>query len=412
NFSDFVREASPLCNNLPQVLHYQNDIARILSDSIAKGDSLSLEPLLSLLSSFAHDLASAFEPYFSDAVTLVTSVAARSPEIEVIEWTFNCLAWLFKYLSRLLVPDLRPLLRIMSPLLGRDSQKVFITRFAAESMSFLVRKAALLYHKNQRPLRNVLDFILHDLDEVNRQGLDTPLYYYGVKTLLVDAVKGVDRSLHSTGPTVYECLLECSLCGHGEMKGRTELLDGVTVSLIHHTEPQTFRPLLDLALKRVRWMFEQSPKTESPADGQAMCERLLCVLATVRKGSRVQDWGAMLDVLLCMLRIREEHEEKPTRALYEAAVVIMQSAPLDMLVSKVRPIMDRIAHHHNQDYFLVFCSFFCDLDKARFESLIYPYFVKYFVPLDLVLRDVDGVSDFYLLIGIHNSADYVGLYQK
>ncbi|KAL8874239.1 MAG: hypothetical protein Q9174_000395 [Haloplaca sp. 1 TL-2023] len=392
NFSNFIHEMSQLCNNLPQVLHYQKEIARILSAFIAKGDSLSLEPLLSLLSSFAHDLASSFEPYFSDAVTLVTTIAARSSEFEVIEWSFNCLAWLFKYLSRLLVPDLRPLLRIMSPLMGRASQKIFITRFAAESMSFLVRKTALLYHKNQRPLQNVLEFILQDLDEVSRQGLDTPLYDYGVKTLLVDAVKGIDRGLHSTGPTIYESLLENSLRAQGATKGHTELLEGVTVSLIHHTEAQTFGPFLDLILKRVRRMFEQSHKAEFSTDGQAMCERLLCVLATVRKGSRVQDWGAMLDVLLCMLKTREERDEKPTKALYEAAVVIMQSAPLDILVSKVRPIMDRISHCHDQDYFLVFCSFFCDLDKERFESLIHPYFIKYSVPSDPVLFGIDGVS--------------------
>lgn len=376
NFTNFVQEVSPLCNNLPQVLHYQKDIIRLLSAFIKIGDSFSLEPLLSLLSCFAHDLASSFEPHFADAVTLVTSIAAKSPEFEVIEWSFNCLAWLFKYLSRLLVPDLRPLLLIMAPLLGKEPQKIFITRFAAESMSFLVRKAAFLYHKNEKPLKNTLDFILEDLDELVRQEHDKPLYCYGLKTLLVDAIRGIDRGLHSSGQTLYGCLLESTLSGHGEFKGRMELLEGVTVGLIHHTEASTFRPLSDLVLEKIQQKTTQNGDFKSSSHVLAICERLLCVLSTVRKGSRVQEWGPMLDTALYLLRLREELDQKPNQALYETAVVMMQSAPLDVLIPKVRPVMNRIANSHNQEQFLIFCNFFCDLDKERFESLIHPYFVK------------------------------------
>ncbi|KAL8933293.1 MAG: hypothetical protein Q9216_006436 [Gyalolechia sp. 2 TL-2023] len=377
NFSNFVREVSPFCNTLPQVLYYQEDIARILATFIQKGDSHSLEPLLSLLACLAHDLGSKFETHFADAVSLVTSLAAKHADVEVIEWSFNCLAWLFKYLSRLLVPDLRPLLRIMSPLLGKEPQKFFITRFAAESLSFLLRKAAIVYHKNQKPLQNAVSFMLEDVDQLDREGKDVALYFYGLKILLVDAVKGIDRGFHSSGLTLYGFLVDSTLSEISAVRGRTTLLEGVTVGLIHHSDASAFRPLIERCLQRIQEEAKQERHPPGFDYGLQVCERLLCVLSTVRKGSRVSDWASMLDTLLALLRSREDHDEKPTQALHETAVVIMQSAPLDVLIPMVRPVMDRIANKQNHDQFLVFCHFFCHLDRERFENLIHPYFVKF-----------------------------------
>lgn len=377
NFSNFVREVSPLCNTLPQVLHHQGDIVRILATHIEKGDLHSLEPLLSLLASLAHDLGSKFEIHFSHAVTLVTTSAAKhTTHLEVVEWSFNCLAWLFKYLSRLLVPDLRPLLQIMLPLLGKEPQKMFITRFAAESLSFLFRKAALVYHKNQKPLQNAIASILEDVDQLDQEGKAMPLYFHGLKILFVDAIRGIDRRLHSSGSILYGFMVDSILSDVSEVQGRLQLLEGVTVGLIHRTDASTFRPLLEYCLQRIQQESKQNRNSQAPNHALQVCERLLCVLSTVRKGSRVSDWASMLETLLEMLRSREHHDEMPSQSLYEAAAVIMQSAPLDELISKIRPVMDRIANGRNQDQFLVFCRFFCQLGRERFENLIHPYFVK------------------------------------
>ncbi|KAL8983956.1 MAG: hypothetical protein Q9205_001956 [Flavoplaca limonia] len=257
HFSNFCREVTPLSDSLPQILHYHADIIRILTAYIGKGDSNSLEPLLSLLASFAHDLASKFESHFSNTVVLITSLAAKHSDVEVIEWSFNCLAWLFKYLSRLLVPDLRPLLRVMSPFLGKEPQKFFTIRFAAESMSFLVRKAALVYHKTHIPLENAISFILSEVDQEEELGSSAPLYFHGLKTLLVDAIKGIDRGIHSSGPVLYACLLRGVFLGSVATKDRIEVLEGVTVGLIHLTEATTFQPLLEVALRAIEEETDQ-----------------------------------------------------------------------------------------------------------------------------------------------------------
>jgi U3 small nucleolar RNA-associated protein 20 len=155
NFVHFVQKAKPLSESLPQILHHADSIFELLLHHISEKDAVSSEPLLSLLAHFAHDLGANFEKYFAEAIRLVLSVAATHDASEVIEWSFTCLAWMLKFLARLLVPDLGPLLTIMAPYLGRSRQNPYVIRFAAESTAFMVRKAGAVYHKNRRPLEKV-----------------------------------------------------------------------------------------------------------------------------------------------------------------------------------------------------------------------------------------------------------------
>lgn len=140
-FTAFRRKVTPLCDSLAQILHFEDRIMDEMSAAIQEAQTEddgreALEPLLDLLTAFAHDLGSRFvaNGYDARAFALLVDVArhnsgagiARSHhqqnhvlDAAVIEWTFACLAFLFKYLSRLLVPDLRPTFDILAPLLGR-----------------------------------------------------------------------------------------------------------------------------------------------------------------------------------------------------------------------------------------------------------------------------------------------------
>lgn len=68
-FTDFAREATPLSDNLPVVLHNEQRIMDLLVEYIEKGDELAMEPLLALLAHFAHDLDTRFEAHFQRAVS-------------------------------------------------------------------------------------------------------------------------------------------------------------------------------------------------------------------------------------------------------------------------------------------------------------------------------------------------------
>ena len=373
NFAVFLHEAEPLCQSLPQILHYQQDIMAILITYIEKRDPLSLEPLLDLLARFAHDLGIRFESHFAKAVAVVASVAAKHTDVQVIEWSFSCLAWLFKYLSRLLLPDLRPLYTTMAPLLGREPQKLYTTRFAAEAMSFLLRKAALLYPKNPKPLDLIISYILDDLVSTAEQIQRCHLYQHGVMTLIVESIKGIDRRLHSSGAYLYRCLLE-RILDRGDSPTPTieSVLLGVTVALVHHTDAANFSPILDVVYEDIR-----KRSTEWGNSSVSIYGRLLFIIITVRKATRIHDWLPVFDALAALLEQYKESTSRNIPQVFYAAAAIIQAAPLEIVIPKVRSIMNTIASDQNIRYFVPFCNFFCDLDQDRFQYLLLPYFSKF-----------------------------------
>ncbi|KAL8829181.1 MAG: hypothetical protein Q9191_002158 [Dirinaria sp. TL-2023a] len=316
NFTNFVREVQPQCDSLPQLIHHHQDIMSKLICFIEKRDALSLEPLLDLLASFVHDLGSRFETHFGVAVTLVASLAATHSDVEVIEWSFMCLTWLFKYLSRLLVSDLRPLYRVVCPLLGKERQKSHTTQFAAEAMSFLIRKAAIQYHRDKVPLDTIVSYITEDFGCFEAQDEAVKLYQYGLTALYVETIKGVDRKLHSSGAQVFCCLLEHTLEATGTKQRRAaELACGVAVGLIHLTDGPGFQPILKTIISQV----------------------------------------------------------------HKAAIVALQMSPLEIVIPHIHAALDVLTHKRHARHFLAFCIDFNDLNPERFHDLVFPSLSKWLV---------------------------------
>ncbi|KAI9870558.1 MAG: U3 snoRNP protein [Pleopsidium flavum] len=372
NFADFARSARPLCENLPQLLHYRERVMDLIAEYIGKKDALSLEPLLSLLGHFAHDLGVHFEPHFLKAVTLVASVAAKHPDVEVIEWGFTCLAWLFKYLSRLLVPDIRPLYDILVPLLGKENQKFFVVRFAAEALSFLVRKAGAMYYKNKSPLENIVRHSFEDLRKT-AQTRDVQSYQRGLMTLFAGAVKGVKRGSHSSGGAVIRSLLDNILeenkCRH---QWAEDIVYGVLVNVIHHSDADGFKGIMEVVLEGVQTV-SLHPRTETLAFGG----RLLFIMAGVRKGSRIQYWQPMLEQLEQLLMATTASSlstvDDAAIQILSAAAVILQSSPMDVLIPHLRGIMAAVTDERLKEHFLAFCNYFAQIGRERFMDLLLPH---------------------------------------
>ena len=372
NFTGFVREVHPMCDSLPQILHYHQDVMSIIAHYIGKCDALSLEPLLDLLANFAHDLGARFESHFGAAVNLVASLAATHPAVEVIEWSFGCLAWLFKYLSRLLVPDLRPLFQIVAPLLGKEPQKTHTTQFAAEALSYLIRKAAVPYHKNRTPLDLIVKHILEDLGSLEARPENIQLYQHGLMALFVESIKGIARKLHSCGAQVYRSLVEQVLEAIGTTQRRgADLIYGVTIGLLHFTDAQGFEPILEIIVDLVEKL-----NLGSRDANVAICGRLLFVASTVRKGSRIADWEPLLSALASLLGLCDIASDETFTQIYKAAAVILQTSPLEVVIPHVRPAMSVLAQKRHSQHFLAFCHDFHDLGSERFHSLVFPYFSK------------------------------------
>ncbi|KAK7510042.1 uncharacterized protein IWZ02DRAFT_149399 [Phyllosticta citriasiana] len=381
-FQNFSRELDPLCESLPQILHHEDRIMDLLVAYIEKEDALSLEPLLSLVSHFAHDLGARFERHFGRTVQLLCRIASKHQAIEAIEWSFTCMAWLFKYLSRLLVSDLRPLYDLMAPMLGKKHQKHFVTRFAAESMSFLVRKAGVAYHRDIDPLRIFVAHAIRDIEQT-AQSEYTYQYQQGLMSLFVESIKGVQNGLHSSGPAVFKELMSQVLApGNAESDSLVpddspamDVLQGVLTAVIHYTNSHTFRPLLEVILETINQSTSELSNT-----GLQNSARILLTVAGVRKGTRVEDWDTILKGMAAIITRAESQNLSSGSGLASeclvALAVILQACPMDVAIPHLRTL-EKITSDPWQEYFLVFCNFFAELGTERFQSLLLPHFKRF-----------------------------------
>ncbi|EGD86520.1 hypothetical protein H112_05015 [Trichophyton rubrum D6] len=380
NFTNFVQRVDRLCENLPQVLYHQDAIMGLLVEYIEKKDELSMEPLLSLMAQFARDLGSRFEKHFAAAVQLIAAVAATHPSIDVIEWSFTCLAWIFKFLSRLLVPDLRPLLAIMTHYLGKEHQKHFVSRFAAESVSFLIRKAAAVYYKDKKPLERAVTFLLEDLAKTSAEGRKVMAYQEGLMAMFADATKGVKSAVHSNGIDILRCLMKAVGVKNQEQSALSEsVLSGVLISLVHYCTAETFRPVLDAVCQ-----YNESISAKDKAVVTRVgCHTLfLCIVA--RKGSRVEDWNRALTALLRLLAKATETNVFPDNSIEQllgSVAFAIHASPMDELLPHMRQLMDSVTHQKLSKHFIPFCDLVAGLDPERFQSVVHPYLQKFIVAL-------------------------------
>lgn len=391
-FTAFAKEAAPLCEGLPALLYNEGTLMDVLLAYVEKGDSLAMEPLLSLLSNFAHDLDARFEKHFQRAVSTVASVAAKHSDPAVVEWSFTCLAWLFKYLSRLLVPDLRPLYDLMAPYLGKEPQKPFIIRFAAESLSFLVRKCAAAYERNAEPLKIIVTHVLNDCDE------GTGLQRQGIMTLFTEAMRGVQGGLHSGGLAILKCILEHA-AGLSKTGGSatTEIVTGVLTSIIHHSNADAFKPIQDEVLAHI----------EACTSSPGLNARVLFTIVSVRKGTRISNWRRVVSAVRESVELGSQSNKMDgtTRSsVLSALAVTLQSAAIDAVLPNLT-MLEILRTGAWTSSFLQFCDYVSRLDHERFWQFLLPQFQKYV--FESCSKDESGILS--LLPSLPSSAQQINI---
>lgn len=372
-FTSFSRKVAPLCDSLPQVLHHSDRIFALLVEFIEKGEKFSQEPLLSLLSHLAHDLGERFEKHFEQAVRTVSRLAATHADVEVIEWSFGCLAWLFKYLSRLLVPDLRPVFDLMSPLLGKEHQKAFVSRFAAESLSFLVRKAGAAYHRDPKPLQLIIKHISVQLQD-SAEGSRSHEFQHGLMCLLTDSLKGVQRGFHSSATTILQALLAETFhedfvdLRHPPLES---VVVGVITAAIHHTDAENFKPLLDIVLA-------QADAVSADTRYIGLTSRILLVVCGVRIGDRISDWKPILASISRLVESTSTLAHIDATDAWELLAVTsvaFQYCAMEAAIPHEK-MLESLSKGQWEHFFLPFCNLFADFGSERFRSLLLPYFKR------------------------------------
>ena len=388
-FIEFSHEVIPLCDSLPQILHFEDQIMELMVTYIEKRERESLEPLLELMTDFAHDLGTRFEKHYAKVLEMVTSIAGTPQDVEVIEWSFTCLAFMFKYLSRLLVPDLRPTFDLMAPLLGKHRQQTHIARFAAEAMSFLIKKAGAPANRDK-----ALPLIVRHAKSDLRSISDTRqfgLYYHGLMTMFAEAMKGNGLSVHTSGPAIFEVLIQSLDEEDMQSKDKSPWMDvicGVLTSIIHHTSSDTFKDILEVVLERPNAVVATFTelRTDNELRRLLLCARMIGIAAGVRKGTRVNDWPTLLKILYEILQAVSKNATVVSKcdqdlALWNSLIlsvsITIQYSPMDALIPFISKYMDALTKEPLAKWFLTFCWHLARVEPERFRSVALQPFQRY-----------------------------------
>ena len=369
-FTSFFNKVNALCESLPQLLHHADAIVDCLLDHIAKQDPLALETLLSLVAHLAHDLGKTFMKYFWRTVELVAKTSTTQDDPAVIESCFTCLAWMYKYLSRLLVQDLARLLDILLPYFS--ARKEYIRRFTAESLAFLIRKAAVLYSKNEMPLTLAVNRILGETSDGVK---DESFFTEASMILLAESAIGVDAGLHSSAASLFLCIYRQTLILSKSTDLATRILEGWTTNLVHRTDAAGFKPLLDVVLEQARLNSEQPHEA-------AIATRLVLIACATRGGSRITDWSDIISLIQHRLQNLNNVDgdwKQVKKTLDKTTAVLLQYAPLNQVLPAVTELVSTTVTDHEPHHFFAFCETVARLGKTRFQDLLLPHLQKYIV---------------------------------
>ena len=276
------------------------------------------------------------------------------------------------------VPDLRPLYDLMSPYLGKQKQKLYVIRFAAEAMSFLVRKAGSSYSKNKEPLDIIVEHMLKDY--ASNEGNSTDLYAQGLMTLFTESIKGVQGTLHSGGNAVLQCLTRfCFDVNHSDtLKSKSlQVLRGSLISVLHHTNSETFEPVQEAVLE-----FTDLEVAENAVETVDAANTLLFTVAATRKGSRISNWPVFIKSVTAMIKKVDKASgsinENSMTAILNTLAVVLNYGPFDALLPELT-ILDTISRGKWIHHFLPFCNVFAELNQERFQSFVLASFQKFVI---------------------------------
>ncbi|KAL6948975.1 hypothetical protein ACO0QE_001456 [Hanseniaspora vineae] len=314
NFSSFAEENESKIQTLAQILHHQQAIFNSLKVHIDLHDDKSLEPLCELLAQFVHDLGPDFMVYYEDSLKCLLDMLENAVSIEnssVFEWGFNCLAYIFKYLSRVLAQDLSRTFELLFPLLSH--QKEYLSRFSAEALSFLVRKS------KATSLTNFIESSVAKLDETHDVH-----FYDGLETLFEESMKTTSESLHSKTNIIIGTLLAQVINSNGVES--ISLFCDILMDILRHASHDNVAEVYQFILEKL----SESVVSEKCANTDKIA-KILATLAFAESGKKVPTWEAFVTVVQ-KLMTNVSAENKPRAETFSFLfAVLLRNADVSIL---------------------------------------------------------------------------------
>ncbi|ORX62666.1 hypothetical protein DM01DRAFT_1314200 [Hesseltinella vesiculosa] len=372
HFKEFNKEILPLSKSLVSIVHHKDKIVDILEKHLLVKNSLALDALLDLVTKLAKDLEGEFYPYYPRMLKCMLPLVYHQ-DVTLLECLFNSLAYLFKFLSRQIIPDVNDTFDQLAKLLGEDvTTKPYIRHFSAEAFAFLMRKV------RADGLKKLVSHILNSLDAD-----PSPQYVEGLAMLFFECMKQVDGCLHSRAVAIYTELYiqTCQFDGDADMLASSavyDLLRKTTLLVLHHTQRQHFTPIIKLVLDQTDSHLEP---TKPDAKHLAIDMAVLAMITTVRKASRVQDFKPILHRIQNVTKLVFTGKPKVSSSLLcdetlHAVTGVLCFGSLDVVVSGGRLILDHIASFTSPKEVFGFFVGLAELEWSNFCQIALAFITK------------------------------------
>ncbi|CEP24480.1 unnamed protein product [Cyberlindnera jadinii] len=339
NFTQFFEAVQPKCQSLPQLIHYRQFIFDQLCESLEKGDSLSLHPLTELLTQFCHDLGPDFMEFYEKTVTLITQMAIRENTSETLEWEFNCLGFIFKYLAKVLTEDLVPTFNLLEPLFH---SKEHIARFSAEALSFLLRKT---------PQKELIKFT--EVAFVNIETEDET-YVKSIVTLFSESMKSTKGSIHSKF-----MIMTRSLFNNLNSDRSSSVLCDILLSVLNYGSPEAVEEVYSTIVTINR---ENLAKDKSYINHYI---KVTTVLIFADSGKKIPDWSLItesIDNVIANIDLKTVDDSTCDLTVYLASI-FFRNCEIQTLTKFHAKLLHFVSSL--QSFFLPFIISILDLCKER-----------------------------------------------
>lgn len=375
DFTSFSFEVQNIVQTLPQILYHADTIFNKLVEHIDNQDDKSLQPLLDLLAQFCHDLGPDFTKYYERTVTSLIKLlddAIKFESPDVFEWGFNCLAYIFKYLSRVLTDDLIPTFDMLLPLLSNP--KEYLSRFSAEALSFLIRKSSA---------KKLLTLTSHFFDKLDADDESSNLYD-GLLILFTEAIISTPGSLHSKSNSIINVLIEQSF-NKPNLESCTTLICDVWMNISRHAEMDALTPV-------AATVVECLTKFSNQQNGSHII-KIVSTMVYAESGRKIDDWSMITKLVDSVIESTEKGSLQADNISFLFAV-LLRNADVRCLTQFHKTIFETILMDY-ASHFLQFFSFCQDLTLDRLISFNGSKYLNKYIE-DNWNNDEEGIS-LYLL---------------
>ncbi|ORZ39335.1 armadillo-type protein [Catenaria anguillulae PL171] len=350
-FSAFAREVAPLAHSLAMVLYRKQQIVDAIVEHLAVDSANAYEPILSLTTSLAKDLRQEFFPYLGRVIAAILPIL-RLRDSSVIEHGFQCIAYLLRYLQRDVLRNMAQVYDMLSPLLGHATvQKPYIRQFAAESLSFMLRKLK----RDQVPV-----LIAHIFASLDAESHHTASQYAeAIGYLIAETVCHVNHTLHSCHPIVLPAVVNATLADPSDRRdvAMAAALGRILSHLTPATSPPVFKVLVD------RWSTD--------AD---RISRYLLVCVNVRQGDRVPSYVKLLDAFAASVVT----QSSLTSGSMDLLAQLLLRATYQDTIKHVSTLENVTTHAGLElDVLLAFHMTLVDANFDAYNSLVLPMTVRF-----------------------------------